>query len=36
MGYAMSEMWSAIRAMKGQKGVGKGKGFQGNCERCGK
>ena len=36
MGYAMSEMWNAIRSMKGQKGGGKGKGSQGNCERCGK
>ena len=36
MGYAMNEMWNAIRAMKGQKGGGKGKGFQCNCERCGK
>ena len=33
-GQSMSDMWSAIKAMKG-KGKGKG-GFQGNCERCGK
>ena len=31
----MDEIWNAIRAMKGKSG-GKGKGFQGNCERCGK
>jgi hypothetical protein len=31
----MDEVWNAIRAMKGKSG-GKGKGFQGNCERCGK
>ena len=31
----MEELWSVIRSMKGKSG-GKGKGFQGNCERCGK
>ena len=31
----MDEVWNAIRAIKGKSG-GKGKGVQGNCERCGK
>ena len=32
---SIPEMWAAINASKGKSG-GKGKGFQRNCERCGK
>ena len=34
-GKSLSEMWNAFKSSKGKSG-GKGKGFQGNCERCGK
>ena len=34
-GHPMDKVWNAIRAIKGKSG-GKGKGFEGNCERCGK